>query len=98
MKGVCLSYGKAYIVLENFLYTLETAIESRILNHENKLKITNMYSADVIKKLYKELQQCRRQNEKLKEKVKVLESKLEKRENECKNLIEMIELILGNEI
>jgi phage shock protein A len=57
-----------------------------------------MYSADVIKKLYKELQQCRRQNEKLKEKVKVLESKLEKRENECKNLIEMIELILGNEI
>ena len=57
-----------------------------------------MYSADVIKKLYKELQQCRRQNEKLKEKVKVLENKLEKRENECKNLIEMIELILGNEI
>lgn len=57
-----------------------------------------MYSADVIKKLYKELQQCRRQNENLKEKVKVLESKLEKRENECKNLIEMIELILGNEI
>lgn len=57
-----------------------------------------MYSADVIKKLYKELQQCRRQNEKLKEKVKVLESKLEKRENECKNLIETIELILGNEI
>lgn len=57
-----------------------------------------MYSADVIKKLYNELQQCRRQNEKLKEKVKVLESKLEKRENECKNLIEMIELILGNEI
>lgn len=57
-----------------------------------------MYSADVIKKLYKELQQCRRQNEKLKEKVKVLESKLEKRENECKNLIEMIELILGSEI
>ena len=57
-----------------------------------------MYSADVIKKLYKELQQCRRQNEKLKEKVKVLESKLEKRENECKNLIEMIELIHGNEI
>lgn len=57
-----------------------------------------MYSADVIKKLYKELQQCRRQNEKLKEKVKVLESKLEKRENECKNLIEMIELIVGNEI
>ena len=57
-----------------------------------------MYSADVIKKLYKELQQCRRQNEKLKEKVKVLESKLEKRENECKNLIEMIELIFGNEI
>ena len=57
-----------------------------------------MYSADVIKKLYKELQQCRRQNEKLKEKVKVLESKLEKRENECKNLIEMIEIILGNEI
>lgn len=57
-----------------------------------------MYSADVIKKLYKELQQCRRQNEKLKEKVKVLESELEKRENECKNLIEMIELILGNEI
>ena len=57
-----------------------------------------MYSADVIKKLYKELQQCRRQNEKLKEQVKVLESKLEKRENECKNLIEMIELILGNEI
>lgn len=57
-----------------------------------------MYSADVIKKLYKELQQCRRQNEKLKEKVKVLESKLEKRENECKNLIEMIELILGNKI
>lgn len=57
-----------------------------------------MYSADVIKKLYKELQQCRRQNEKLKEKVKVLESKLEKRENECKNLIEMIELLLGNEI
>lgn len=57
-----------------------------------------MYSADVIKKLYKELHQCRRQNEKLKEKVKVLESKLEKRENECKNLIEMIELILGNEI
>ena len=55
-----------------------------------------MYSADVIKKLYKELQQCRRQNEKLKEKVKVLESKLEKRENECKNLIEMIELILGD--
>ena len=57
-----------------------------------------MYSADVIKKLYKELQQCRSQNEKLKEKVKVLESKLEKRENECKNLIEMIELILGSEI
>ena len=57
-----------------------------------------MYSADVIKKLYKELQQCRRQNEKLKEKVKVRKSNLEKRENECKNLIEMIELILGNEI
>ena len=55
-----------------------------------------MYSADVIKKLYKELQQCRRQNEKLKEKVKVLESKLAKRENECKNLIETIELMLGD--
>ena len=57
-----------------------------------------MKSTDVIKKFYRELQECRKQNEKLKEKVKVLESKLEKRENECKNLIEMIELILGNEI
>ena len=57
-----------------------------------------MKSTDVIKKLYRELQECRRQNEKLKEKVKVLENKLEERENKCKNLIEMIELILGSEI
>jgi phage shock protein A len=57
-----------------------------------------MNSTDVIKKLYRELQQCRRQNEKLKEKVKVLENKLEENENKCKNLIETIELILGNEI
>ncbi len=57
-----------------------------------------MNSSDVIKKFYKELQECRRQNEKLKEKVKVLESKLEKKENECKNLIETIELMLGSEI
>jgi phage shock protein A len=57
-----------------------------------------MNSTDVIKKLYRELQQCRRQNEKLKEKVKVLENKLEENENKCKNLIEMIELILGSEI
>lgn len=55
-----------------------------------------MKSTDVIKKFYRELQECRKQNEKLKEKVKVLESKLEKRENECKNLIEMIELMLGD--
>lgn len=57
-----------------------------------------MKSSDIIKKLYRELQQCRRQNEKLKEKVKVLENKLEEKENECKNLIETIELILGSEI
>ena len=57
-----------------------------------------MKSTDVIKKFYRELQECRKQNEKLKEKVKVLEEKLEQKENECKNLIEMIELILGNEI
>lgn len=55
MKGVCLSYGKAYIVLENFLYTLETAIESRILNHENKLKITKQ-CLEVISYLQKEHQ------------------------------------------
>ena len=32
-----------------------------------------MKSTDVIKKFYRELQECRKQNEKLKEKVKVLE-------------------------
>lgn len=55
-----------------------------------------MKSTDVIKKFYRELQECRKQNEKLKEKVKVLEEKLEQKENECKNLIETIELILGD--
>ena len=55
-----------------------------------------MKSTDVIKKFYRELQECRKQNEKLKEKVKVLESKLEQKEYECKNLIETIELMLGD--
>ena len=55
-----------------------------------------MTSTDVIKKFYRELQECRKQNEKLKEKVKVLEEKLEQKENECKNLIETIELMLGD--
>lgn len=55
-----------------------------------------MKSTDVIKKFYRELQECRKQNEKLKEKVKVLEEKLEQKENECKNLIETIELMLGD--
>lgn len=57
-----------------------------------------MNPSDIIKKFYMELQECRRQNEKLKEKVKVLESELEKKENECKNLIETIEHMLGSEI
>ena len=55
-----------------------------------------MKSTDVIKKFYRELQECRKKNEKLKEKVKVLEEKLEQKENECKNLIETIELMLGD--
>lgn len=55
-----------------------------------------MKSTDVIKKFYRELQECRKQNEKLKEKVKVLEEKLEQKEDECKNLIETIELMLGD--
>ena len=55
-----------------------------------------MKSTDVIKKFYRELQECRKQNEKLKEKVKVLEEKLEQKENECKNRIETIELMLGD--
>lgn len=55
-----------------------------------------MKSTDVIKKFYRELQECRKQNEKLKEKVKVLEEKLEQKEYECKNLIETIELMLGD--
>ena len=55
-----------------------------------------MKSTDVIKKFYRELQECCKQNEKLKEKVKVLEEKLEQKENECKNLIETIELMLGD--
>ena len=55
-----------------------------------------MKSTDVIKKFYRELQECRKQNEKLKEKVKVLEEKLEQKENECKNLSETIELMLGD--
>ena len=55
-----------------------------------------MKSTDVIKKFYRELQECRKQNEKSKQKVKVLEEKLEQKENECKNLIETIELMLGD--
>ena len=55
-----------------------------------------MKSTDVIKKFYRELQECRKQNEKLKEKVKVIEEKIEQKENECKNLIETIELMLGD--
>ena len=55
MKGVSISYGKAYIILENFLYTLETAIESRILNQENKLKIAKQ-CLEIVSFLQKEKQ------------------------------------------
>jgi predicted transcriptional regulator len=57
-----------------------------------------MTSNEVIRKLYKELQECRRNNERLKEKVKELEKNLDEKNKRIETLLETVELVLGEEI
>lgn len=57
-----------------------------------------MTSNEVIRKLYKELQECRRNNERLKEKVKELEKNLDEKNKRIEALLETVELVLGEEI
>lgn len=57
-----------------------------------------MTSNEVIRKLYKELQECRRNNERLKEKVKELEKNLDEKNKRIETLLEIVELVLGEEI
>lgn len=57
-----------------------------------------MTSNEVVKRLFKELQECRKENGKLKERVRELEQNLEEKNERIENLLETVELILGNEI
>ena len=57
-----------------------------------------MTTNKVVKQLYKELQECRKENGKLKERVRELEQNLEEKNEKIENLLLTVELILGNEI
>jgi len=57
-----------------------------------------MTANDVIKRLYKELQDCRKENGVLKNKIKWLEKSIDERNEKIENLISTIELVLGEDI